>query len=94
MPTVINNPTTTDSDSSGINWVVALVLIIALFFLLFYGLPALRGGGGTFLSVPRTSAPQEQTNPQSGSESRIEVNAPAVDVPEEVNINTPNNPNQ
>jgi hypothetical protein len=50
MATVINNPgtgTTTDSGSSASFLIGAIVLLVAVILILYYGLPALRSAAGT-----------------------------------------------
>jgi flagellar biogenesis protein FliO len=81
MATIVNNPGTAPaSDNSGMGTFFAVLLIIIAFFaFLFYGLPRLR-------NVSNVPAPAPAEN-NSGSE----IN---VDVPEQIDINTNPQPQQ
>jgi predicted metalloprotease len=57
MTTVVNNPAPTSGNGdSGMGMVIGIIVVILVVILLvLFGLPALRGGGGT--DVPDTNAP-------------------------------------
>jgi len=56
MSTVINNPPASDSNGSGMGFLVGIILIVVVVFLFFYyGLPVLRGalvGSAPQVNVP------------------------------------------
>ncbi len=67
MATVINNPGTTSENSSGIGFLVGVVLLILFVIaLLYYGLPAVRSGISG--SSPQITVPDKV---------EVDVNAPA-----------------
>jgi len=73
MTTVINNPSDNNS-SSGIGLVVGIILLLVFVFLLFYyGLPALRGTANT--------------TPSTGSDTSTEIRVDVPDEID-VNVNS------
>lgn len=71
MATVINNPTGNDGGS-GMGMVIGIIVVILVVILLvLFGLPALRGGGGT--DAPDANAPTD-----GGAE---------LNVPDQVDVN-------
>lgn len=74
MTTVVNNPGSTGDGGSGMGMVIGIILVILVVILLvLFGLPALRGGGGT--DAPDINAP---------SGGGVELNVP---VPEQIDVN-------
>ena len=59
MATVINNPSTTDRGGNGFGYVVAaIIFLITVFLLIFYGIPNLKGMVNT-PSTPQIKVPDK-----------------------------------
>ncbi len=55
MTTVVNNPTPSSSDSSGMGMMIGIIVLLAIVFLIFfYGMPFLRGSATQQESAPAT----------------------------------------
>lgn len=65
MATVINNPSEGGSGAGTIIGVVVAIILIALLFI--YGIPAVRGGGGT---APDASANIDVNLPDAGGNAQ------------------------
>lgn len=73
MTTVVNNPAST-SDSGGTGFLIgAVILVIFVAVLLYFGIPAIQKMGPVQVNVP---APQ------------VKVEAPQIAVPDKVNVET------
>ncbi len=74
---VINNPPASDNGSTGM--VLGIVLLLAILFFIFYGLPRMY------------SAPASSPSMPSGSSSQ-DNQAPNVQIPDKIDVNINQNP--
>ncbi|MBX4189856.1 hypothetical protein KW791_00980 [Candidatus Parcubacteria bacterium] len=63
MPTVINNPPTRDDGNAAGAIVTGVVIIVLVVLFLVYGLPRIRGTGGSQVNIPDTINVNTSGNP-------------------------------
>ncbi len=96
MVTVVNPTTPKESNNVGLI-VGALILLLAVMMIVFYGLPALSRVGNTTPMQQETTVEQAAPNDEATEgESSLptwenpEMQAPEVTIPDEINVNVSN----
>lgn len=91
MVTVVNTPAKEDSGSNMMGFLVILIIILAIGAALFYyGLPMLNRG--TQPAQPATQTQETQINNPADTDSGSDV--PQINVPEQIDVNVNQQPNQ